>query len=113
MTTQPSLFRPPNPVPHPESWKPNQQTAWALITATPGGCFAEEIGHKIHGHQGEGTCEWCGPCGTALCKSKALKGHVIRRKKTGKWEARDARYRAVEPSAQLSELPSDFFGAAA
>jgi hypothetical protein len=91
---------------------PNQQTAWALITSTPGGCFAEEIGQAVHGHT-EGFCDWCGQSGIAICRSKALRGLVIRRKATRRWEPREARYRAQEPTAQITELPDDLFGDAA
>lgn len=104
-----TLFRPPAPVPHPETWTPNQREAWQYIRSVPGGVFAEEIGHRVHGHTGEGTCQWCGQAGVALCKSKALRGLVIRRKATGKWEPREPRYRALEPSGQLVELPGARF----
>lgn len=109
MTPQ-TLFKPPAPVPHPETWTPNQQTAWALITSLPGGAFADEIGAKIHTHDNDERCNFCGQAGVALCKSKALKGHVIRRKLTGRWEPRLAVYRAKEPSSQLADLPADLFG---
>lgn len=103
--TPPTLFRPPAPVPHPELWTPHQQTAWTLICSLPGGAFADEIGAAIHTHDSDERCQFCGTSGIALCKSKALKGHVIRRKATGRWEPRQPRYRAVEPTSQLADLP--------
>ena len=99
-----TLFKQPPPVPVTDRWTDNQRTAWTLITSTPGGCHAEEIGQAVHGHA-EGFCNWCGTQGTAICRSKALRGLVIRRKATGRWEPREARYRASEPSGQSCELP--------
>ena len=104
------LFSPPPPVPTPEAWTPNQRTAWQLLTSTPGGCWADELGAAIHAHSDDERCQFCGTAGIALCKSKALRGLVIRRKATGRWEPRDPRYRAVLPGSQLVEIPADLFG---
>jgi hypothetical protein len=108
-----TLFRPPAPVPITDRMTPNQQTAWALITSTPGGVYADEIGAKVHPHDDDARCDYCATTGIALCKSKALRGLVIKRKATRRWEPREARYRAQESTSQLAELPDDLFGDAA
>lgn len=112
MTTQPSLFRPLNPVPHPGDWTNDQRTAWELICSTPRGVYADELGARVHAHDDDERCEDCARRGLQLYRSVAVAPHVIKRR-TGKIEPRDPQYRAVEPSVQLTELPADFFGAAA
>ncbi len=106
-----TLFKPPAPVPVTHAMTPNQLVAWQLICSTPGGVYADEIGAKVHTHDDDQRCEYCATTGTSLCRSKRLRGLVIRRKGTRRWEPRDPRYRAQEPSSQLGE-PPDWLGAA-
>lgn len=104
MTPQ-TLFKPPPAVPHPETWTPNQQTAWNLIRSTPGGVTADEIGALVHDHTDqEPRCIWCATTGLQIARSAALKPHVVKRR-NGKIEPREARYRALLPSSQLADLP--------
>lgn len=109
-----TLFKPPPAVP--VNLTPDQQTAWDLITRTPGGAYADEIGAAIHAsrtdhrhHSFDQRCETCAERGIAVTKTRALKRLLIRRRGSGKYEAREARYRAAEPSSQLAELPGTRF----
>lgn len=105
------LFSPPRPVPHPDTWTDAQQQAWALITTTPGGVWADEVGARVHAHSDDERCDFCATRGKQLARSAALAPHVVKRR-TGRIEAREPRYRAVLPGSQLAELPDDLFGAA-
>lgn len=106
-----TLFKPPAPVPITDRMTPHQRTAWQMVTSTPGGVYADEIGARVHSHSDDERCNFCGTQGMAICRSKALRGLVIRRKATGKWEPREARYRAQEPSGQTADVDSLFGGA--
>jgi hypothetical protein len=109
---QPTLFKAPKPVA--VNLKPNQQTAWDLIRSTPGGVTADEIGAAIHQHTDQRPrCDYCTLAGRQTATSVALKELVVYRRASRKYEPRNPADRAVVPSAQLTELPSDLFGEAA
>ena len=115
-----TLFRLPAPVPVTDRMTEHQLVAWQMVTSTPGGVFADEVGARVHDHPDDERCIHCGQSGVSILKSKALRGLVIKRKATRKYEAREARYRANDTkylsndhsSAQTSELPEWLGGAA-
>ena len=116
----PHLFKPPAPVP--ANLTPRQTLAWDYIRSVPGGVTADELGAHLHSlsdtrpHPDDQRCPWCARTGKDVAGSTALKPLVIRRH-TSRYEPRDPKWRASEPSTQLVELPGetfeDLFGEAA
>lgn len=96
---------------------PKQQKAYDWIRSSAGGVTATELGLYFHAvsfrHSGGYPCEWCERAGLAVLQSVALKPLVIRRRKTGRWEARDGSTppAEVQPSSQIrdGQLP-DWLG---
>lgn len=99
-----------------------QQRAFDLVRTTPGGITADELGAVFHADRGkhhpESRCEFCSKEGTSVLESVAVRPLVVRRKASGRWEARDGSTPpVVQASSQLSELPGEtweeMFGGAA
>lgn len=101
-----------------------QQRGYDLVKSTPGGITADELGaieHERRGrHHRDARCEWCTDEGRGVLESKAVGPLLVRRKASGRYEPRDGSgtpsvpvIAAPPPSAQLRELPDDFFGEAA
>lgn len=111
---QPTLFKPPKPIPVIGNLTDRQAQAWELIRSTPGGVTADEIGAHLHSlqekrpHPADERCMWCGTAGKEVATSAALKPLVVRRH-GGKYEPRNPADRAVVSSQLSGELPGETF----
>ena len=56
------------------------------------GVTAEEVGAAWHAHKGKHPvdryCDWCLDTGRSVLQTKALRGLVVRRRISGRWEPR-------------------------
>lgn len=111
MIEQPPLFTASDTILPLQRLTDRQARIYAWIVSTPGGVTSDELGAHMHADRGrhgeDDRCQWCAPDGASALQEKALRQRLIRRKVSGRWEPRDERERAAEPSPQLDELPGE------
>lgn len=93
-----------------------QRHALEQVRSSPDGMFADELGAAIHerrlaagrmGHTSASRCPYCDRDGKAMLRVLRTKGLVVRRRKTGRWQAL-AEQTLPPPAVPYDELPEGF-----